>query len=155
MNQDQTTKNSKKSDKNQSIDNKIKYINVFSKFHTQYINLLNVLKKIISKLDTYNNISPQESLCLLQVYDYRSKNYTGDTGLKNLAKRTNNIADHLLFQLNNLARKNLVTISSTEIALTNDGEYIVNEIARQLKPSTMEILDENINNIQKYLAQII
>ncbi len=140
---------------NDDLDNKIKYINVFSKFHIQYVQILNILKSMISKLNNYSTLSPQEILCLLQIQDVNSKKYSGDTGLKNLAKRTNHVADHLMFQLNNLARKNLVNIEPTQISLTNEGEYIVNAIASQISIPTMRGIDHNLTSIQKQFANII
>lgn len=146
------SQNAKNIDKNDTLENKLEYIGIFSNYHIQYINLLNLLKEMIIKLPNFNTLSPQEMMCLIQIYDTKQKNSSSDTGLKSLAKRTNNIADHLLFQLNNLARKNLVTIQLHAIALTHDGEYIIREIANQIDIKSMNTIKSSLHDIGQSLA---
>lgn len=134
-----------------TTNEKMRNLTIFSQFHTLYVKLLDLIKKASIKNMDDSIITPQEALCLIQLFEYKSKNYTGDSGLKNLAKRTNNIADHLMFQLNNLSRKGLVTIKYNEISLTENGNLILESLSNSIPEDILTSLDKQMTNLNKIL----
>lgn len=130
---------------------KLRNLTIFSQFHILYVKMFDLIKKCSIKGSDDNIITPQEALCLIQLWEFQSKNHTGDSGLKNLAKRTNNIADHLLFQLNNLARKGLVAITPKVIELTENGHAVLLSLSQSIPNDILNNIDKHIASLQKIL----